>query len=360
MAETNRAGESRGSLQRVWSRLWNSPWPTLGCEISHTGVSVARWSGDSSRPETVAWKPIPSGAIEASPLRENIRRPEDVRQAWEAALGSLGISGNGESSRHGTESILLIPDQAARLFVLSFDALPQRSSDALPLIKWRLKKSVPFEIDSAAISYYAQRLDEQWQVVAVATPQSVVRQYEALAESFGLRPRFVILSTLAALGTLRESGAEETGRAALRTSPAAIEEKSAREPFAGRSGVLVGKYSPPWFSTAIVQGGRLRLFRTVGIATDGEGLAPPASVLEALYPSLAYFHDNLGGLLEKAYVSGLGANGPEIVELLRRELDLEVAPLLGDLSLGATGLDPYQEERYFASLLGVVRGYPLG
>ncbi|HLC20760.1 MAG TPA: hypothetical protein VJM10_01460, partial [Candidatus Methylomirabilis sp.] len=109
MAETNLAGESRGSLQRVWSRLWNSPWPTLGCEISHTGVSVARWSGDSSRPETVAWKPIPSGAIEASPLRENIRRPEDVRQAWEAALGSLGISGNGDSSRHGTESILLIP-----------------------------------------------------------------------------------------------------------------------------------------------------------------------------------------------------------------------------------------------------------
>ncbi len=338
--------ERTRSGRRVWSRLWNSPWPTLGCEISTEGVSVARWSGNSSRPDAVAWKPVPAEAVEASPLRENIRQPEDVRQALGAALAALGYPANGGASRPATDIVLVIPDPAVRLFVLSFDSVPRQAAEALPLIRWRLKKSVPFDIESAAVSYFAKRLEGEWQVVALATPQAVVRQYEALVEGFGLRPRWVTLSTLATLGLLPGTGASVP-------KSATVAETGGQHP--GVPGVLVGKYSPPWFTTIVLQGEHLRLFRSVSVGEDGDGRIAPARILEAIYPAAAYFQDNFGARLEKAFLSGMGESGEAVAELLREELRLETEPLPGKASLGATGLEPYQEERHFAALLGVVR-----
>ena len=177
--------------------------------------------------------------------------------------------------------------------------------------------------------------------MAAATPQVVVRQYEAIVEGFGLLPRWVVLSTLAALGLLPNAG-EGRGPAGLKAGP---------------PGVLVAKYSPPWFTTAILQGGQLRLFRTVGLAAGEDSLVSPESVLEALYPSVAYFQDNFAGVLEKACLCGLGENSPAIVEMLGHELKLEVIPSLGGGGFEVRGLNPFHQERHFAALLGVVRGY---
>jgi len=316
MAASNSNGGSARSLKQLWRRLWNTPWPSVGCEISQTGVSVARWSWNTGRSEAASWKPLPDGAVEASPLRENIRNPEPVREALGAALESIGIAGGPDSAAQPTDAILVIPDQAARLFLFTLDTFPQRPSEALSLVRWRLKKSVPFEIESAAISYRAQRRGDEWEVMAVAAPQAVVRQYEALLEEFGLRPRSVILSTLATLGLLRETARHPAGSS---LPPAG---DSAAGP-----GVLVGKLSSPWFTTAILQRGQLRLFRTVGIPAGPEGRLSPASVLEALYPSMAFFQDEFGGKIGTAYLCGLGASGPAVVELLTREFGIEAAPL---------------------------------
>ena len=365
MAEANRSGGGTQPWKHLWRRLWSSPWPTLGCEISQTGISVARWSWNTARLEAVAWKPLPDGAIEASPLRENIRQPEPVREALGAALALLGIVPSPNSSRHPADSLLVIPDQAARLFVFELEILPQRPAEALSLIQWRLKKSVPFDIESAAISYLAQRRGEQWEVLAVTAPQAVVRQYETMLEDFGLRPRCVILSTLASLGWLRKTGGNGGGPslpvsregAAVGSgpfpAPAALKLSAGSRAGAG-PGVLVGKYSPPWFTTAILQAGQLRLFRTVGLSAGPEGLLSPDHVLEALYPSMAYFQDNFGGQLERAYLCGLGDSSPALAELLQREFRLEVAPLGENGSLGGAGLEASQQERYFSALMGVV------
>ena len=350
MADANRSGGETRPWKRLWRRLWNSPSPALGCEISQMGVSAARWSWNTARLEAVAWKPLPGGAIEASPLRENIRQPEEVREALRGALAPLGITPAPDSSHRPADCILVIPDQAARLFVFELDALPQRPAEALALIQWRLKKSVPFEIESAAISYLAQRRGDQWEVMAVAAPQAVVRQYEAMVEEFGLRPRCVVLSTLASLGLLRGTAGNAAGPSPLGAGEAA----------AGLPGVLVGKYSPPWFTTAILQGGQLRLFRTVSILAGPEGFLSPDTVLEAIHPSVAYFQDNFGGALERSYLSGLSDSSPALLELLQREFHLEVALLGANGNLADTGLEPPQQERYFSALVGLVQEHSRG
>jgi type IV pilus assembly protein PilM len=324
-----------------WRRLWNSPWPVLGCEISAGAVSAARWSWNTASFEAAAWKPIPAGAVEASPLRENIREPDRVREALGDALASIGFSAASDSSWHPADAVLVIPDQAARLFVFSLDVLPKRSSDALSLVQFRLKKSVPFDIESAAVSYQAARRGGQWEVIAVAAPQPVVRQYEALLESFGLRPRCVVLSTVATLGLIPEAGAHFAA-----SSPSAAS--------AGLPGVLVAKYSPPWFTTAILQGGQLCLFRTVGLPAGPDGSLPAETVLEALYPSMVFFQDNFGGKLERAWLCGLGDTRPPVTELLGQELAADAVPLSSSGTLAAAAPDPLRRELCFSALLGVV------
>ena len=69
---------------------------------------------------------------------------------------------------------------------------------------------------------------------------------------------------------------------------------------------------------------------------------------------MAYFQDNFGGQLGRAYLCGLGDSSPALAELLQREFHLEVAPLGGNGSPGVAGLEASQQERYFSGLTGVL------
>ena len=339
-------------LGRWWGGLWRTPLPNVGCEISQDGISIARWSRRSGSLDTAAWKPIPAGAIEASPLRENIHQPEEVQRAFGDALSALGIpppaASRAASSRKMTEAVLVIPDQAARLFVLNFEKFPDKTSEGLPLVKWRLKKSLPFDLESAAISFFVQRSGADLQVVAVASPQWIVRQYEAVAQQFGLRPRWVILSSLASLGLAGGFAGDEAD------SPRPAGDSD------GAAGVLMAKYSPPWFTTAILQGGALRLFRTVALPAGEDGLVSPADVLGSVYPSIAYFQDNFQGSVALAYLCGLGENSVPIAAALEQELHLRARPLFADLDSIVASVDPQRAERHFAALLGIVREQQIG
>ena len=96
--------------------------------------------------------------------------PEEVRQALTGCLESLGRMGGTQSSSHTADIALAIPDQAARVFFITLDVLPTQPSQAIPLIRWKLKKSVPFDIDASTISYLAHRQADEWQVLAVVSP----------------------------------------------------------------------------------------------------------------------------------------------------------------------------------------------
>ena len=331
----NNGANRSNPLLSLFGGLLRSPLPTLGCEISHDGISVARWSRGAGTLGAAAWKPLPEGAMEASPLRDNLLLPEEVRRVGAEALRSLGISEPGASHR-STDAVLIIPDQAARLFVLDFENFPSRPAEGLSLVKWRLKKSLPFDVDSASISYFVQRLGNERQVVAVATPQWIVRQYEMVAQQLGLRPRWVVLSTLAVLPLADNvSGAAPGGTN-------------------GAAGILVAKYSPPWFTTAILQGGMLRLFRTTPLPAAG-GLPAAADVLASIYPSIAYFQDNFHGTVERACLCGLGESTHSIQALLVNELSLRSAPLSAQFGGAISGADAGGADRHFAALLGIAR-----
>ncbi|HWP85830.1 MAG TPA: hypothetical protein VNN17_11605, partial [Terriglobia bacterium] len=270
-----------------WRRWWSHRPLGWGCEISSGGVAVARWNGRGAEPDAAAWRPLAEGAVEPSPLRENLTRPDEVRQAIAGCLESLGRERDGKHSSPLLDAALLIPDPAARVFFLTLEAFPPRPADAIPLLRWKLKKSVPFDMEASTISYAARQEAEGWRILAVVSPQAILRQYEAVVESAGLKPRLVTLSTLGAL-RLVPAGAGDS------SSPPS-------------ASCLVAKFSPPWLTTAILHAGTVCLFRCVALESAGaEELANPSrQIVEAIHPAAAYFQDTFGRSLEQAYLCGM-------------------------------------------------------
>ena len=56
---------------------------------------------------------------------------------------------------------MILPDYAARVTVLDFDAFPSVAEEQASLVRFRVKKTIPFDIDSAAVSYFPQTVAGQ-------------------------------------------------------------------------------------------------------------------------------------------------------------------------------------------------------
>jgi len=145
------------------------------------------------------------------------------------------------SQGRGRDVTVVVPDAAVRVLLLEFDELPSKAAEALPVVRFRLKKLLPFDVDEAVVSYQVMASAKgSVQVVAVAVPKSVLDEYEGVVTAAGYLPGAVLPSTLAAL-----AGLDETEASALVVN-------------AGPNGV----------TTAIVKGGILLLHRSVDMAGD--------------------------------------------------------------------------------------------
>ena len=183
-------------------------------------------------------------------------------------IGSMGISTEHRSalvaaiksalervSQRGRDVTLVVPDAAVRVLLLDFDVLPAKPAEALPIVRFRLKKLLPFDADHAAVSYQvmASRRDLT-KVVAVAMPYELREDYEAVVREAGFEPGALLPSTLAAI-----AGLSESDRPALLVN-------------AARDSV----------TTAIVRSGVLLLHRTVDLGGFGK-----ASTAETPTPARA-------------------------------------------------------------------------
>src|SRR5207237_1146934 len=104
-----------------------------------------------------------SAISELLDLSDNIRdlilnrrsSTEIRRKARDAVMSALVriAPPNGNRRRPAT---VILPDYATRVSLLDFDSFPSSPEEQLPLVRFRVKKTIPFDIDSAAVSYWAQ------------------------------------------------------------------------------------------------------------------------------------------------------------------------------------------------------------
>jgi type IV pilus assembly protein PilM len=276
------------------------PHPSLIVEIAADHVAAAHWGMRGSLAASEI-ESLPAGAVMPSAVEPNVTQPEAVREALRRVFGRL--------PHRGAPLALLVPDMAVRVFVLPFENLPRKADDALQLLRWRLKKSVPFDVDETTVSWMRQAgRDGGLEVVTAIARRRILREYEELLESVGARPGVVLSSTLAVLPLLGRSGA-----------------------------TLLARLCGAILTTAVVQGESLCVYRSTELVA-GARQSDAQMVLDEIFPAAAYFQDTWGREIDRAFVSGFGERSDAFREALGRELNVEVQSIAD--AAGAHALDP--------------------
>jgi type IV pilus assembly protein PilM len=279
-----------GAVQRMMRWLDAMPRPAVAIEISWDRISAVRWSraGDVEKFST---ETLAAGMIVPSAVEPNIVDSAGVRSAMALACGSIQATGE--------HVALLLPDPVIRIFVQHFDEFPRAPQEAIPLLRWKLKKSVPFEMNDTVLSYVRQGSREGgMDIVTTVARLRVIREYEELVESVGLNAGVVSGSSLAALALLE-----------------------------GDRPTLVARISDRSLTTAIIRDGALFGYRCTELPVRRAELTPQA-LLDEIYPFAAYFHDAWHERIESVCISGIGKRFPAFAAPIESELKCKVQPLL--------------------------------
>lgn len=272
----------------------NSAKPRLACEIAADRVLVGRLADDRRSLEACASRELTPGSVVPDLVEGNLRKREVVREALETALEDVAARSH--------DVIAIVPDAAVRVVLLEFDTLPSDSEEAASVVRFRMKKSLPFDVEKARVSYHTQKTSDGVRVVAAVALASVVEDYESAFREAGFSPGVVMPSMLAALGAAE-----------------------------GQKPTLVVKVDARTTSIAILNADQLQLFRTLentrGVTITGEQLA------EEVYPSVVFFQDTYHLNLEKIFVSGISDTG-SAVPALRAQTGAEVQELITSSQLG--------------------------
>lgn len=170
--------------------------PRTACEIAPEGLVAARSGEPAGTLAAVSRIVLPPEAVLPGLRPGNVIHRVAVIAGIRRALEGVGVRPNSR----GSEITLIIPDGAARVLLLDFDMLPSKLSEALPIVRFRLKKLLPFEADDAMISYQVMSTSRGLvRVLAVAMPRDVLAEYETAVREAGFEPGAVLPSTLAAL-----------------------------------------------------------------------------------------------------------------------------------------------------------------
>jgi len=249
------------------SRLVKDPSPNYVFELSEAGIAFAqRGNGRSGDP---GFAPFDPGTLVVSPVEDNIHKAD-------AATAVLKRIAPLEQVRKRRRAALILPDYAARVSVLDFDAFPTSPEEQLSLIRFRLKKTLPFDIDSAAVSYYAQPAEKgaPIEVVAVIVALEIIARYEALFRAMNFHAGEVTTSALAALQLCPPQA-----------RPDAVN--------------VVAKLSANTLTVMVLRGETLKLFRCVALERVTE-----EQILAVLQPTFSYVEDELAAPAEKLTLCG--------------------------------------------------------
>jgi type IV pilus assembly protein PilM len=247
--------------------------PPAAVEIAPEGVLAAALTaaGPARRggqAPAYAFQPLPAGALAPGIGEPNIRAAETVTAAIRSTLGQVA-----PRSRSVT---LVLPDTAVRVFVLDFDSLPDRPAEIFPVLRFRLRKMVPFDVEHAGLSYQVLVEDKkETRVLTAVIPGPILEEYETAVRSAGYEPGAVLPSSLAALAGLDSMEAQ-----------------------------LTANLSAVALTTAITNGQDLLLYRTLDLPQNAAQRLE--EVQRGIAVAAAYFEDKLQLRPRQLYYAGAG------------------------------------------------------
>jgi len=287
------------------SELFQPQLPLWACEFTSHRFVVTGVDASRRRIVNRINVPIPPGILAGALLEKNFNDADGMLHLIRSAFSQAGLK--------GSEIGVVIPDDAARIAFLTAENLPSGQEERETFIRWKLKKSMPFDVDTAQVAYKILGSQKNpadhghgTDLLVALSPRAVIDEYVGLMNRASLHAGFVIPSTLAALNLLHAPAQD----------------------------VLFIKVAPSCISTTVFIKNRLKFYRRV----------PDTPIYDAVYPTVMYYQDKLMGTgIERVIVcNGEGDPGP-IIEELQSKLRIPVYPL-----------DPGNVDDTFKPALGAV------
>ena len=269
--------------------------PLAAVEVAPEGALAAAIPAKADSP-VYAFSAMPPGALVPGVGEANIRNQDAVVEAIRTALGEVSPRSRWVS--------LVLPDTSVRVFVLDFDSLPSKADEAVPVLRFRLRKMVPFDVEHAALSYQILVQNETTvKVLATVMPGPILAEYEAAVREAGYEPGAVLPSSLASLAAL-----------------------DSLEP------ILAANLTAQALTTSITSGQDLHLFRTVDLPEDPA--ARVAEVQRSIAVAAAYYEDKLVARPRQLHYAG-NEKADDFARLIAAP-ELSVVDMVPITGLGAT------------------------
>ena len=242
-------------------KLIQEPPPDYIFELSEGGIAYVR--PGVAQP---AFEPLEPGVIVPSPMADNVLKPDALADKVRA------VSGVSAGRKRG-RAVVILPDFCARVAVLEFDAFPADPKEQLSLVRFRMKRSVPFDVESAVIAFSPQAAKRKGtEVVVVAAALEIVARYEAPFRAAGLHPGLVTTSGIAVLNLERRPEISVIAR-------------------------VTGKA----LTVLVIQSGIVKLVRIVELAEANRD-----EVMAVLLPTMAFIEDQLHAKPARVLFCGIG------------------------------------------------------
>jgi type IV pilus assembly protein PilM len=233
--------------------------------------------------------------LTASPSLPNFIRPQLYRDALPKVTALNG-------ARHLTTA-LVIPDYAVRMAIVDFEDFPTREEDRISLLRFRLRKTVPFHIEEARLAYSIQESRTgHIEILAVAIANPILHEYESIFAEAGHRVGLVVPSLIAALPFCNATGGGIT---------------------------LLAKSTGSTLSIGLIEKTHLRLVRCIDMSTEEltDGDHPGRGAFPILQQTLAFAEDQLEQQVNQAILCGFGADTDMVGEQMEYEFGIPYAPV---------------------------------
>ena len=266
--------------------LASSP-PAVAIEIARDRVAVVTVGGGPSI-AAHAVEPLAQGIVEPALNGVNVHEGAALVRAIESALAKAGAS-------RARRAALVVPDTAAKVSLVRFEKIPPRPQDLDQLIRWQMRKAVPFKIEEAQVSWSPGIAVPGGgrEYLVTAARRDVIESYERACEAAGAHAGIVDLATFNVINAVLAAGTTA-------------------------GDWLLVHVAADYVTLAVVRGEHLIFFRNRATGEAGE-------LTDLVHQTTMYHEDRLGGGgFARVVLAGAWVHGPETAERLRRAIEERV------------------------------------
>ena len=282
------SAETSASVATAGRAGWlSSPPPSVALEIAPSHVTALALS-EAAREAVIdgyAIEPLGAGVVTASLNAPNVHDHAALVAALKAALQKVAA--------RARRVALVIPDTTAKVSLIRFEKIPAKAQDLDQLIHWQVKKSAPFRVEDAQISWVpGVALDGGGREFVVSMARrDLVQSFERACEDAGVHAGVIDIASFSLIN-------------AQLAGPVA----------AGGDWLLVHAGSD-YVTLAVVRGDDLVFFRNRALGAESE-------LADLVHQTAMYHEDKLGGGgFSRVVLAGASMASAEQAERMRRGIE---------------------------------------